>query len=139
MWTCPKCATKVDPSMEVCWNCGTSVDGVEDPTFATADADPVDDSPLDQEQPVGDAPIPQPADEAEGELVECYWALDLMQARFLADKLTEDGIYAVSDTHDLHEALASMSSGPRVWVRVADLPRAKAWLEDYESRTAAER
>ena len=37
MWTCPKCGTKVDPSFEVCWSCGTSMDGVEDPGFFTAD------------------------------------------------------------------------------------------------------
>ena len=23
MWTCPKCGTKVDPSFDVCWACGT--------------------------------------------------------------------------------------------------------------------
>jgi hypothetical protein len=33
MWTCPKCRQKVDDAYEVCWACGTSVDGVEDPHF----------------------------------------------------------------------------------------------------------
>ena len=69
--------------------------------------------------PEGEQPIPQPINEEAGELVECYWALDLMQAKFLADKLSEAGIPAVADTHDMHDALGSMSSSPRVWVRAA--------------------
>src|SRR5262249_35113988 len=33
MWTCPKCSKKIDDTFEICWACGTSVDGVEDPHF----------------------------------------------------------------------------------------------------------
>ncbi|MCI0683892.1 MAG: DUF2007 domain-containing protein [Gemmataceae bacterium] len=33
MWTCPKCTKKVDDAFEICWACGTSVDGIEDPHF----------------------------------------------------------------------------------------------------------
>jgi hypothetical protein len=33
MWTCPKCAQRVDDQFEVCWKCGTSMAGEEDPTF----------------------------------------------------------------------------------------------------------
>jgi Putative prokaryotic signal transducing protein len=33
MWTCPKCSQRVDDHFEICWKCGTSMDGVEDPTF----------------------------------------------------------------------------------------------------------
>ncbi|GEM_PF-1517613 len=33
MWTCPKCSKKVDDTFEICWSCGTSIDGVEDPHF----------------------------------------------------------------------------------------------------------
>jgi len=138
MWTCPKCGSKVDPSFEVCWSCGTSRDGVEDPNFVPADAAPTAGSPLDLDMPEGDDPIPPPPDEPAGELVECYWALDVMQAKFLADRLTEAGIPAVADTQDMHDVLASQSSSPRVWVRAADLPRAKAWLEDYDRKYKAE-
>ena len=103
----------MDPSFEVCWNCGTSADGVEDPTFAIADSLSVHESPLDLDMPEGDAPIPQTLNPAAGELVEAYLAADLMQAKFVADRLTEQGIPAVSDLHDMHEALGSMNSGPR--------------------------
>ena len=66
MWTCPKCGTKVDPSFEVCWACGTTQEGVEDPTFRLADAPPTagspeEESPLDLDMPVGDAPLPEPS------------------------------------------------------------------------------
>jgi len=46
-------------------------------------------------------------DAAGGDLVEAYWALDLMQAKFLADQLTDQGIPAVADTHDMHDALGA--------------------------------
>lgn len=138
MWTCRKCGSKVDASFEVCWNCGTSVDGVEDPSFVPADAEPAESSPLDLDMPPGDGPLPPALGPDSGDLVEAYWALDLMQAKFLADRLTEAGIPAMSDTHDLHDALGSMSSGPRVWVRAEDLARAKAWLDDYDVQFKAE-
>ena len=137
MWTCPKCGTKVDPSFDVCWNCGTTRDGVEDPTFVRADAPP-EESPLDLDMPSGDQPLSEPATETAAELVECYWAIDVMQAKFLADQLSEVGIPAVADLHDMHEALGSMSSVPRVWVRAEDLPRARAWLDSYDQQFKAE-
>jgi hypothetical protein len=132
MWTCPKCGTKVDSSFEVCWSCGTSADGVEDPNFVAADQPPSRVPPLDVDMPNANEPPSEPSDAPAGELVEAYWALDVMQAKFLADQLTEQGIPAVSDTHDMHDALGSMSSGPRVWVRAQDLARAKAWLDAYD-------
>ncbi len=132
MWTCVKCGSKVDPSFDVCWKCGTTAEGIEDPTFVVADEVTPTESPLDTDMPEGDAPITQPLNEEAGELVEAYSALDLLQAKFLADKLSEQGIPAVSDMHDLHDALGSMNSNPKVWVRAGDLRRARAWLEDYE-------
>ncbi len=145
MWTCPKCGTKIDPSFEVCWQCGTTPDGVEDPTFVRSDeAGPVRltpeqaESPLDLDMPSGNDPLSEPAIPGGADLVECYWAIDVMQAKFLADQLSDAGIPAVSDVHDLHDALGSMSSGPRVWVRSADLPRAREWLEAYDRQFKAE-
>ena len=138
MWTCPKCATKVDPSLDVCWSCGTTPDGVEDPTFFRADEVEASTSPLDLDMPKGEEPLPEPETRLSGDLVACYWALDLMQAKFLADLLSDQGIPAVSDTQDMHDALGSMSSGPRVWVRAEDVPRARAWLEAYDKQFKAE-
>ncbi|AGA26898.1 hypothetical protein Sinac_2596 [Singulisphaera acidiphila DSM 18658] len=131
MWTCTKCATKVDPSFEVCWSCGTGRDGVEDPTFVSADSAQPALSPLDSDMPPGNDPIPEAAPPLEN-LVEAYWASDLMQATFLADKLSEEGMPAVADTHDMHDALGILRDAPRVWVRAVDLSRAKTWLEAYD-------
>ena len=33
MWDCPKCSEQIEESFQVCWNCGTSKDGREDPDF----------------------------------------------------------------------------------------------------------
>ena len=33
MWDCPKCSERIEDTFEVCWNCGTSNDGHEDPDF----------------------------------------------------------------------------------------------------------
>ena len=135
MWTCPKCQSKVDPSFEVCWNCGTTEDGIEDPSFVNADdSGPIAGDPLVPELDVEEdvavvSELPEPI---RGDLVEAYKALDLMEAKFLAEQLNNAGIQATSDTHDLHETLGSMNSRPRVWVRADDLPRARAWLESYD-------
>jgi hypothetical protein len=37
MWECRKCHERHEDSFETCWNCGTSKEGVEDPTFVRAD------------------------------------------------------------------------------------------------------
>jgi hypothetical protein len=33
MWTCPKCGAEVDAEFQICWQCGTTEEGVEDPSF----------------------------------------------------------------------------------------------------------
>jgi outer membrane protein assembly factor BamB len=35
MWECQKCHERHEYSVDVCWNCGTDNEGVEDPTFPT--------------------------------------------------------------------------------------------------------
>jgi hypothetical protein len=45
MWHCTKCRESVEDSFNVCWNCGTSKEGVEDPSFQRAEdvkATPID-------------------------------------------------------------------------------------------------
>ena len=138
MWTCPKCGSQVEQSFDVCWSCGTTPEGVEDPTFATADEAGASESPVDLDMPKGEELLPELPEPLAGELVECYWAMDLMQDKFLADQLTDQGIPAIADTHDLHDALGSMSSGPRVRVRAEDLAKARDWLEAYDEQNKAE-
>ena len=125
MWTCPNCETRVEPTLDVCWNCGTSAEGVADPTFVRADdAGPINDPVEFPPRDTGKSPM--------GELVEAYRALDVPEATFLADQLHDRGIPATADTQDLSDSLGGIASGPRVWVAEADLPKARAWLETYE-------
>ena len=35
MWKCTGCQEEIEDSFSVCWNCGTSYDGVPDPNFQT--------------------------------------------------------------------------------------------------------
>jgi uncharacterized protein YbjQ (UPF0145 family) len=37
MWECAKCGERHEETFEVCWNCGTAIDGTEDPSFRRAD------------------------------------------------------------------------------------------------------
>jgi hypothetical protein len=137
MWTCPKCQSKIDPVFAVCWKCGTSREGVEDPNFVTADeAGPIDDPRYDPIA-VPDEPVKQAWNEVVGdagaELVACYQALSLMEAKFVADQLNAEGIPAMSDTQDMQDALGAWEGNPRVYVRAHDYPRARLWILRYEA------
>jgi hypothetical protein len=133
MWQCPKCRSSVDDSFEVCWACGTTPDGIEDPNFVTADeGDPIPDEELpegsDFDDPLADfAGTPMP------DLVECYMASDTIEAKFIADQLLEQGIPAIADKIDV-SLVGSFESGPKVRVRQDDLFRAQGWLKWYEHR-----
>jgi hypothetical protein len=141
VWTCSKCATRIDPAFDVCWRCGTSSDGVEDPDFVSADeAEPIDD-------PIVDHPaLPDEfddgdrfaADESEAplNLVACFTpdTQSVAEAKFVADQLLAEGIPAtVENTHSAKVGWC------RVVVRADDLERARRWVEEYEERRRAKR
>lgn len=138
MWRCPKCRSSVDDSFEVCWSCGTTPDGVEDPDFVSAeDADPILDESLGEDG--GDDPLADLAGSDLPDLVECYMADSTMEAKFVADQLMERGIPAISDRIDINMTMGGFQPqawgyGPKVRVRKDDLPRALAWLEEYKLR-----
>jgi len=133
MWTCPSCNSTVDEVFEACWNCGTSRDGVADPTFVRADdAGPIADPLVDGFPGIETADAPAGTLNPDYVLVEAYKARDLMQAHFLVDQLTEAGFAATADEQDMNKALGGMTSGPRVYVRETDLAAARAWLDDYD-------
>jgi hypothetical protein len=79
-----------------------------------------------------------PAEGLGGEVVDAYQAVSLAEAKFIADQLAAIGIAAMSDTQDLQDALGVMDGNPRVYVRAADLPRARVWLEAYDMRKKSE-
>ena len=132
MWTCPKCGTKIDPSFDVCWNCGTSQDGTPDPSFVSADdAGPIEDAP-DATETTSSTHSPR------GELVVCYQAYSLMEAQFLANELSAQGIPAVADTIDMQDALGTLDGNPRVYCGSDDLEQAATWLAAYDAKRKAE-
>lgn len=139
MWRCPKCHSAVDDSFEVCWSCGTSADGVEDPNFVTADdAEPIPIESVpdatDFDDPLADlAGTPLP------DLVECYMASDTIEAKFVADQLMEQGIPAIADKLNINLVMGGFQPqlwgyGPKVRVRQDDLARAMGWVKAYEQR-----
>jgi hypothetical protein len=141
MWICPKCEEEVDDGFEVCWKCGTTASGEEDPEFVPADeAGPIDDPALDL-----DAGEPPELDELPGppqELVECFEARDTMEAKFVADQLNAEGIPAVADRRNGNMSIGGCAPlmwgyGPRVTVRMCDLDRARDWLAAYVKRREA--
>ena len=42
MWQCVKCREELEETFDVCWKCGTSREGVEDPDFRAADEVPLE-------------------------------------------------------------------------------------------------
>jgi hypothetical protein len=133
MWTCPKCGEKVEDSFEVCWSCGTTPGGVEDPSFVTADeAAPIPNTRwLDKPVADPDAELPEPP----LELVEAYRPRDAAEAKFLADRLAEQGIPAVvQGTYMSVMEIPVSLFAPRLMVREQDLPDARAFCRDYEFR-----
>ena len=103
----------------------------------TADeAEPIEDPPADL-----DADTDDPMDDFAGtplpELVECYMAANTIEAKFIADRLTEEGIPALADRQDINLVMGGFRPqiwgyGPKVRIRPKDLARAQAWLEDYQ-------
>ena len=37
MWNCAQCREEVEDNFEICWNCGTSREGMRDPSFQQAE------------------------------------------------------------------------------------------------------
>jgi len=101
MWRCPKCRSKVDDSFEVCWSCGTTADGIEDPNFVTSDeTDPILDEKIPERTDVDD-PLADFAGTPMPTLVECYMAGNTIEAKFIADQLMELGIPAIADRFEV--------------------------------------
>jgi hypothetical protein len=139
MWICPKCGEEIEAGFDICWQCGTSPEGLEDPDFVHADASQEIVDPRQRlREKLEQALDPDFAGAPPLDLVECYWAANDLEAKFLADRLIEQGIPAVADGGELGAGITGAAWGvpyfnPRVRVRAEDLPRARAWLEQYEN------
>jgi hypothetical protein len=143
MWICSKCGVRVEPAFDVCWRCGTSYQGEEDPDFVTADeAPPIDDPTsylqLDEGKPkLCEDELPGPP----LELVVCFESNVLAEVKFVADQLQAEGIPAT--LQNVHGGGVGMPMGTYtlypscIVVRAEDLPRARAWVKGYKGRRIA--
>jgi hypothetical protein len=139
MWRCPNCRKEVDDSFGVCWACGTTPDGIEDPDFVTADeADRIDDE-LAEKKPQFDDSLDDFAGTLIPDLVDCYAANNVTEAAFIANQLKELGIRAIAESRDanLSAGLWTPENGPKVRVQPQDLYRVQLWLKAYEERQAS--
>ena len=74
MWQCVKCGERHEDSFDLCWNCGTSSDGIEDPSFRKDDEADTEPEP-DRAAAEGTA-IGEPADESPLSCSRCDCNLD---------------------------------------------------------------
>jgi Putative prokaryotic signal transducing protein len=135
VWTCPKCATDVEDSFEVCWQCGTALDGTEDPAF-----EPERDGVMSGEDFEADR-----AARVQGRLVTVGTFLDSTEAHLLCSRLEAAGIRAmVLDERGtaLYGGFLGVDSGAKVVVHEADLglalEQAQQILGEDRSRPAKE-
>ena len=135
MWECPKCHTSVESTFEICWSCGTTTDGLEDPDFVTADEAV---AIVDQHGMSVSKPAPESdweRDEPPFELKECYRPRDAAEAKFLVDRLAELGIPAVvNGTHMGNTEYLIPIFAPRIEVRAQDFERARSVFNEFETR-----
>src|SRR5262245_27356536 len=59
MWQCTRCHESIEDSFDVCWSCGTSKDGVEDPSFQKVEG--ADVAPSDTAGELGHPTFPRAA------------------------------------------------------------------------------
>ena len=150
MWNCPKCRAKVDDSFEICWSCGTSRDGEEDPAFARADdVGPAPDPPCKPDPPRGRMTrtlrsrswLPRsrswtatgraiPPRRCSSPVSSCRRA-SRRPPTPITSRVVFAGFFGLVP--------AGPYFGPRVRVFAGDLPRARSWLAGYEARRRAKR
>jgi hypothetical protein len=136
MWICSKCGAKVEPSFDVCWRCGTSYQGEEDPDFVTADESPAICDPTDYLRLDAGKPTDPELAEPPLDLAPCFESNDLAEARFVADQLIGEGIPAtLQNAFNVGIPSGTYSLYPcTVVVRADDLPRSRSWVEEYRGR-----
>jgi len=143
MWRCPNCGEQIGDEFDLCWNCGTAPDGTRAADFH---AEPSDSAVPDH----GPEPEKQPESAAGGaaeqsavdrrRIVELCSAADVVESHGLCDVLQEAGIPARVVGEYLGGAAGSLPLGepiaPRIWVREADLDRARKIIEQRREQSS---
>jgi hypothetical protein len=120
--------------MDVCWSCGTSASGEEDPSFVSAD----DAAPIPLEPVLESRVHSHPAPELEDELPEpppefvLVYETDEMGAQFLTEQLCGQGIRALKSTDVCAINAKAMRTVGQILVHPDDVSRARTWLVEFE-------
>ncbi len=123
MWICPKCQAEVEDGFEICWACGTSADGKEDPDF-----DPEFDGVMDEATYRETAAARQ-----REEFVTVATVWKPAQAHILRSRLEAEGIHvflADEETITMDWLLSNAIDGVKVQVPSKDVERARQVLAD---------
>jgi hypothetical protein len=131
MWTCPKCDAEVDDGFEICWACGTSFDGIEDPKFNPQREGIMSDADYRQSR----------ATRTEERMVTVATFHFAHEAHVVRSQLEAEGIAAfVADEFMSAEAweMYKASGGVNVQVSENDAVRASRILADLERNGPAE-
>jgi hypothetical protein len=140
MWICSKCNTRVEPDLDVCWRCGTTYQGEEDPDFVTADEAPPIEDPTDylrlEAGKLPEEELPGPP----LELVGCFQGVDVAEAKFVSDLLAAEGIPSTLENTarpGIHDARYLSKHSCQVVIKAEDLPRVTPIVEEYIERRRA--
>ena len=102
MWECMKCSEQLEDSFDVCWNCGTSRDGTNDPDFRK-----VDDFPADTE-----AEEPAAMSECRSEYPDCKGAMQPIKLIDASDPgWDREGVHHIELSYAAPEAARSLFLG----------------------------
>jgi hypothetical protein len=121
MWNCAKCGAEVDDGFEVCWSCGTTIDGKLDPTFSRSDAEGA--SPAVQTTAIE---VATPAQT----LVSVAEGVALERAEVIRRHLEGAGIALFIADQPLTGLLPPANDTTTLQVRIADADRARAIIAD---------
>lgn len=129
MWNCPKCAAEVDDDFEICWSCGTSIDGVEDPDFGAEPAE----TTADTAEPDEDLAEPPTDNEWTREKLFTVGRFrSLTEAQSIKLRLETGGVRAIIDGENAIHVTAwfTMQANPNYEVRIfeRDLENARRIL-----------
>lgn len=122
MWNCSKCKEKVDDEFEICWSCGTTRDGVEDPDFAREDEGIISADDFERDR----------LEKSNENLVTVATFLKVPDAHACKLELEARGVRAmIVDEHavNLNFFLANAMGGAKVQVLERDVERARQILE----------
>ena len=120
MWICRKCNAEVEDNFEICWSCGTSVDGAQDPSFHRFESD---------EDVAGPPSATNPASADKAVPIATYWVASQAQT---VQALLETAGVPVLVAYEFDPAGGTIL----LQVAEADVEKAQKLLAEKHAQTA---